>query len=77
MSKSRKVLVFKNRCQVYLKPEYHPALQGSNLSHFDIARKAREVFGRGHGNVKALPKICSKNGEDAQALMHFSPLLSM
>ena len=63
--------------KVYLKPEYHPALMGTNLSHADIVRKARELFGRGHGKVTELPKICSENSEDAQTWGHFSRLFSM
>jgi len=63
--------------KVYVKPEYHPALMGTNLSHVDIVRKAGELFGRGYGKVTGLPKICSANSEDAQTWGHFSPLLSM
>jgi len=70
-------LCSKTGIKVYLKPEYHPVLKGTSLSHPDFVRKARELFGNGHGKVSGLPKICSENSEDAQTWMHFSPLLSM
>jgi len=63
--------------KVYLKPEYHPSLRATDLSHPDILRKARELFDKRHGRVAGLPKICSENSEDAQTWSHFSPLLSM
>jgi len=58
----------KTHVRVYLKPEYHPALKGTSLSHPDIIRS---------GNAKGLPKICSENSEDAQTWRHFNPLLHM
>jgi len=70
-------LYSKTGVKVYLEPEYHPALKGTNLSHPDLVRKAKELFGDKHEKVKGLPKICSENSEDAQTWMHFSPLLSM
>ena len=53
-------LYSKTGVKVYLKPEYHPALKGTNLSHPDLVRKAKELFGDKHEKVKGLPKICSK-----------------
>jgi hypothetical protein len=70
-------LYSKTDVKVYLKPEYHPALKGTNLSHPDFVRKAKELFGDKHEKVSGLSKICSENSEDAQTWMHFSPLLSM
>jgi len=67
----------KTRIEVYLKLEYHPALKGTNLTHPDIVRKARELFADKYERVKGLPIICSENSEDAQTWMHFSPLLSI
>jgi len=67
----------KTGVKVYLKPEYHPALKGTDLFHPDFVRKAKELFGSKHGKVRGLPKICSENSEDAQTWMHFSPLLFM
>jgi len=72
-----KFLYSKTGVKVYLKPAYHPALKGTNLSHPDFVRKAKELFGDRCEKVKGLPRICSQNSEDAQTWMHFSPLLSM
>ncbi|MCJ7771044.1 hypothetical protein MUP37_05655, partial [Candidatus Bathyarchaeota archaeon] len=64
--------------KVYVRPDYHPALNGTNLLHPDFVRKAQEVFGReSGGGVVGLPRICSENSEDAQTWHHFSPLLSV
>ncbi len=63
--------------RVYLKPEFHPALKGIDLSHQDFKRKSREVFGKTYPSVCGLPKICSENSEDALTWAHFSPVLSM
>ena len=76
-SNQERFLLSETGVKVYLKLEYHPALKGANLSHPDIVRKARELFGNKHEKVKGLPRICSENSEDAQTWMHFSPLLSM
>ena len=70
-------LYSKTGVKVYLKPEYHPALKGTNLSHPDFVRKAKELFGDKHEKASGLPKICSENSEDAQTWMHLSPLLSI
>lgn len=40
-----KFLYSKIGVKVYLKPEYHPALKGANLSHPDFVRKAKEITG--------------------------------
>lgn len=72
----KRFLYSKTGVKVYLKLEYHPALKGTNLSHPDFVRKAKELFGDKHEKVRGLPKICSENSEDAQTWMHFSPLLS-
>jgi hypothetical protein len=72
-----KFLCSETGVKVYLKPEYHPTLKGTDLSHPDFVRKARELFSDKHGKIKGLPRICSENSEDAQTWMHFSPLLSM
>jgi len=72
-----KFLCSETGVKVYLKPEYHPDLKGTDLSHPDFVRKARELFSDKHGKVKGLLRICSENSEDAQTWMHFSPLLSM
>jgi hypothetical protein len=72
-----KFLCSETGVKVYLKPKYHPALKGTDLSHPDFVRKAAELFGDKHGKVKGLPRICSENSEDAQTWTHFSPLLSM
>ena len=69
--------ISKTGVKVYLRPAYHPALKGTFLSHPDFIRKSRELFSKRSGNVKGLPKICSKNSEDAQTWRHFSPLLHM
>jgi len=67
----------KTGIKVYLSLDYHPALIETNLSHFDIVRKARELFSTRYGDVSGLPRICSINSEDAQTWRYFSPLLSM
>jgi len=69
-------LYSKTGVKVYLKPEYHSALEGMNISHHDFVRKAKELFDDKYGKVGGLPRICSENSEDAQTWMHFSPLLS-
>jgi hypothetical protein len=67
----------KTGIKVYLSLGYHPALLGTDLSHCDIVRKARELFSTRYGDVSRLPRICSINSEDAQTWRYFSPLLSM
>ena len=59
---------------VYRRPEYHPLLKGTDLSHPDFQRKLAECYGR--GRVRGLPRICSENSEDARTWHVFSPLLS-
>lgn len=76
-SDHKKYLCSKTGVKVYRKPDYHPSLKDTNLSHPDIVRKARELFGKRHGRVAWLPKICSENSEDAQTWSHFSHLLSV
>ena len=76
-SNQERFLLSETGVKVYLRPEYHPALKGTNPSHPDFVRKAKELFGDRYEKVKGLPKICSENSEDAQTWMHFSPLLSM
>jgi hypothetical protein len=71
------VRLSKTGVKVYVRPEYHPALKGTDLLHPDFQRKAAELFGRASGEVSGLPRICSKNSEDAQTWHYFSPLLSM
>jgi hypothetical protein len=57
----------KTGVKVYLRPEYHPFLRGTDLSHPDFVRKSSEVFGTESGNgVMGLPKICSENSEEAK-----------
>lgn len=65
----------KGNVKVYLKPESHPLLKDTNLSHPDVVRKATELFGKRYGTVNGLPQICSENSEDALTWKHFSPLL--
>jgi len=67
----------KTGVKVYVRPEYHPALKGIDLSHEDFERKSKEVFGKRHPNVSGLPKICSANSEDALTWAYFSPIISM
>ena len=59
---------------VYRRPEYHPLLKGTDLSHPDFQRKLPEAYAR--GRVRGLPRICSENSEDARTWHVFSPLLS-
>jgi hypothetical protein len=68
--------ISKSGVRVYLKPEFHPILKETDLSHTDVVRKAKELFGKRYGAVSGLPRICSKNSEDAMTWGHFSPLLS-
>jgi hypothetical protein len=58
---------------VYRRPEYHPLLKGTDLSHPDFQRKLAECYGR--GRVRGLPRICSENSEDARTWHVFSPLV--
>jgi hypothetical protein len=67
----------KTGVKVYVRPEYHPALKGTDLLHPDFRRKAGELFGGTQGEVIGLSRICSENSEDAQTWHYFSPLLLM
>lgn len=77
VSNSKRFLYSKTGVKVYLKPEYHPILEGTNLSHPDIVRKGEECFGKRYGTVEGLPKVCSENSEDALTWRFFSPLISL
>lgn len=78
MQDSSNFRLSKTGVKVYVKPEYHPALKGTDLLHPDFLRKAGELFGGiSKGGVIGLPRICSENSEDAQTWRYFSPLLSM
>jgi hypothetical protein len=59
---------------VYRRPNYHPLLMGTDLSHPDFQRKLSDVYAQ--GRVSGLPRICSENSEDARTWHVFSPLLS-
>ena len=67
-------IISKSGVKVYRKPEYHPLLKGTNLSHCDFLRKMSETFPK--HIAEGLPKICSENSEDALTWHYFSPLLS-
>jgi len=69
-----KYLVTTSGVKVYRKPEYHPLLSGTDLSHPDFLRKLSERFPKHIAD--GLPRICSENSEDARTWHHFSPLLS-
>jgi hypothetical protein len=78
MQGSYRFKVSKTGVRVYVKPEFHPALKGTDLSHPDFLRKAKELFGETSGSeVVGLPRICSENSEDAQTWHYFSSLLLM
>lgn len=77
MQDSSKFILSKTGVKVYVRPEYHPALKGTDLLHPDFRRKAGELFGgTSRRDVIGLPRICSENSEDAQTWHYFSPLLS-
>ena len=59
---------------VYRRPEYHPLLRDTDLTHPDFRRKLEEIYPQ--GRVRGLSKICSENSEDARTWHVFSPLLS-
>lgn len=65
--------ISKTGVKVYKRLKYHPLLKGTDTTHPDICRKAREVFDR--GVEKGLPKICSEHSEDAMTWHYFSHLL--
>jgi len=71
---NKEYIISKSGVKVYRKPEYHPLLKGTNLSHCDFLRKMKETFPK--HIAEGLPKICSENSEDALTWYYFNPLLS-
>ena len=75
MSSSHEEFIITNSgVKVYRKPEYHPLLKGTDLSHPDFLRKVSETFPK--HIAEGLPKICSENSEDALTWHYFSILHS-
>lgn len=72
-SKEEKFIISKSDVRVYTRPEYHPFLKGTDLTHKDFLRKMKKVFPNNIAN--GLPRICSDNSEDARTWYYFSPLL--
>lgn len=59
--------------RVWNRPEGHPLLRDTDLSHPKFRDKLTEVNPK--GRVKGLPRILSENSEDALTWYCFSPLL--
>ncbi len=60
--------------KVWNRPEAHPLLKDTDISHPKFRDKLAEVFSR--GKVKGLPRVLSENSEDALTWYCFSPLLN-
>ena len=60
--------------KVWNRPETHPLLKDTDLSHPKFKDKLAEVYSR--GRVKGLPRILSENSEDGLTWYYFSPLLN-
>lgn len=67
-------IVSKSGVRVWKRPEDHPLLKQTDISHPALRSKLAETFPP--SMAKGLPKILSENAEDARTWYYFSPLLS-
>ena len=67
-------VVSASRVKVWKRPEDHPLLKHTDLSHPALRGKLTETFPP--RIAEGLPKILSENSEDARTWYYFSPLLN-
>ena len=60
--------------KVWRTPDCHPLLRSTNLAHTAFRAKLSETYSR--GKVRGLPRILSRNSEDALTWFTFSPLIT-